>query len=112
MESRRHGENNCRTAEAAIVMRADKLIVDLGFVCFTLLAAVSGALQCFWPAKMRALRNRIGPKYNKESALGQMMERAHSKEFGVLSRLSGLALFLFAVLALFWFLHGLSSFPR
>jgi len=92
--------------EAAIVMRTGAFIFYLGFVCFALFLAVSGALQCFWPSKMRALRDRIGPKYNKESPLGKMMERAHSEEVGVLSRLSGLVLFLAAVFALFWFLHA------
>jgi hypothetical protein len=81
-------------------MRTDRFIFDLGFMCFALLLGVAGALQCFCPSKMRALRDQIGPKYNKESPLGQFLNRAHSMEFGVLSRIGGLLLFLGAVLAL------------
>ena len=84
-------------------MRTDGSIFDIVFLCFALLLVVFGALQCFWPSKMRLIRNRIGPKYNKESPLGQLMDRAHAKEFEVLSRMGGFFLFLGGVLALLSF---------
>lgn len=91
-----------------MVMRTDGFIFDLAFICFARLLGVSGALQCFWPSKMRALRDQIGPKCNKERPLGQFLDRAHFKESGVFSRIGGLVLFLGAVLALVSFFGHLT----
>ena len=79
---------------------------DALFGMLLLIFAGWGALQCFWPAKFRALRDRLPRAYNPDAPLGRMMDRTQDRESGLLSRLSGLILFLMMVFILGWWLLG------
>jgi hypothetical protein len=87
-------------------MRLGQAAFDTLFGALLLIVAGWGALQCFWPAKLRALRDRLPRGYNPDAPLGRMMERAQERELGLLSRLSGLILFLLMLFILGWWLLG------
>ncbi|PYX73371.1 MAG: hypothetical protein DMG78_09150 [Acidobacteria bacterium] len=79
---------------------------DIGLAAAFLFIGIWGALQCFWPARLRRLRDKIGRGYNSESPLGHLMERSQSRESGMMNRLSGLFLILVSiVLFAWWFLQ-------
>ena len=79
---------------------------DIGLAAAVLLLGAWGALQCFWPVRLRRLSDKLGRGYNPESPLGHLMERSQSKESGLMNRLSGLFLILVSiVLFAWWFLQ-------
>jgi len=45
-------------------MQMDPIVFNICFVTVAMLIGACGALQCFWPAKLRALRDRFPRGYN------------------------------------------------
>jgi hypothetical protein len=86
-------------------MPKHSVLFDLAFNVALTLVGAWGALQCFWPAKFKSLRDRLGRGYNPATPLGQMMER-FQKESGFFSRVSGFSLLLIAIGALAWWWLG------
>ena len=90
-------------------MDLKRVVFDICFAVLGLVFALHGALQCFWPAKLRALRDRFPRCYDTESPLGRMMERAHGRESGLASRISGFCLLVMILgMLTWWFLRELS----
>ena len=87
-------------------MHLDRTILNVLFVALALVFAALGALQCFWPEKHRALRDKLPRGYNPDSPLGRMMDRARGKESGIASGISGLILFCMIVFILGWWFLG------
>ncbi len=86
-------------------MPKPSVLFDLGFSVATTFVGAWGALQCFWPAKIKSLRDRLGRGYNPASPFGQMMEHVQ-KESGFFSRATGFSLLLIAICALAWWWLG------
>jgi hypothetical protein len=90
-------------------MDLKKAVFDFCFAVFGLVFALHAALQCFWPAKLKALRDRFPRGYNTESPLGRMMERAHDRESGLANRINGFILLVMILgMLAWWFLRELS----
>ena len=90
-------------------MELKRVVFDIGSAGLGLVFALHGALQCFWPAKLKALRDRFPRGYNTESPLGRMLERAHDREPGLASRISGFCLLVMILgMLAWWFLRELS----
>ena len=87
-------------------MHLDPTVFNVCFFAAAVLIGACGALQCFWPTKLRALRDRFSRGYDAESPLGRMRERAQSKESGLPSRIGGLVLFCIMLFVLFWSFLG------
>jgi hypothetical protein len=87
-------------------MHLSPIVFNICFVAVTVLIGGWGALQCFWPGKLRALRDKLPRGYNSDSPLGQMMERSQGKELGLLGRIGGLFLFCMMVFVLGWWFLG------
>jgi hypothetical protein len=83
---------------------------DIGIAAAVVLLGSWGALQCFWPSKLRRLRDKLGRGYKAESPLGRLMERSRSTESGLLTRLSGLFLILVSILLFVWWFSSIALF--
>ena len=87
-------------------MDISRIAFNTCFASVALVLATWGALQCFWPEKLRALRDRLPRGYNSDGPLGRVMARLRDKESGLLSRISGLFLFFVMVSLLGWWFLG------
>ncbi len=75
-------------------MKNVPFIVGFALVCLVLIAA--GALQCFAPARLKEIQDKLQPKGdNSQSAFGSFFERLREKEArqpSLLYRFSGFVL--------------------
>ena len=72
--------------------------LNLTFVAVALVVAASGALQCFWPEKLKEIQSSLPRGYDPESPLGRLLLRFQNRKHGLVYRLSGFLLLLMALL--------------
>jgi hypothetical protein len=90
------------------MMLGKDLLIECGVAIAAAFMGAWGFVQCFYPAKYKGLRDRLGLGYNPTSPLGQMIER-FNRESGFFSRFSGLTLLMIAIVVLIWLLSGLPA---
>jgi hypothetical protein len=72
--------------------------LNVAFVVVALIFAASGALQCFWPEKLKMIKARLPRGYDPESPGGRLVLRLDSGKPGLLYRVSGFALLVISLL--------------
>jgi hypothetical protein len=87
-------------------MHLGQIVFNICFAAAAVVIGACGALQSFWPAKLRSLRDKFPRGYNPDSPLGGMMDRARASEPSLLSRIRGLLLFCVMVFFLGWWFLG------
>ena len=74
------------------------VLLNVAFVSAALVVAAAGALQCFWPEKLKEIQSRFPLSHNPESPGGRLFKYLQNKQPGPVYRLSGLLLLATALL--------------
>jgi hypothetical protein len=63
-----------------------RFLLNLAFVAVALVVAASGALQCFWPEKLKEIQSSLPRGHDPESPLGRLLQRFQNRKLGLVYR--------------------------